>query len=88
MTDQERVKLMHDMNWKPAQTYWKEQRDKLLKLYQSEIEYNEKLESVLEKAEALRNVLEDLSDRDTYLSRRASLALQDFNKIWVKVFDE
>jgi hypothetical protein len=30
MNDLERIKYMEQMNWKPAQTYWKEQYDKLL----------------------------------------------------------
>jgi len=29
MTDQEKVKMMEDMNWKPAAQYWKEQYEKV-----------------------------------------------------------
>lgn len=88
MTDLDRVKQMQELNWKPAQTYWKERHDKVLALYQAEQDVRIKLEFLVEKAEELRNVLEDFSDRDTYLSRRASRALQDLNRAWTEVFDD
>ena len=31
MTDLEKVKMMEDMNWKPAAQYWKEQYEKVKK---------------------------------------------------------
>jgi hypothetical protein len=48
MNDLDRLSYMKDLNWKPAQTYWKEQYDKVLALYLEEAARNDELQEQLD----------------------------------------